>query len=103
MNNCRMKKIEIIKSFYEPKIGSALPDFEILGWESAEAQKYRFDAFIKNINLEGLSILDVGCGLGNLLEHLTEENISVKYTGVDILPGMIAHALQDVLGAFIRH
>ena len=92
-----MKKIEIIKSFYEPKLGSTLPDYEILGWESAEAQKYRFDSFINNIDLHGLSILDVGCGLGNLLEHLTEKDIPVKYTGVDILPGMIAHACEKRL------
>lgn len=84
-----MSKTGIIRSYYEPKLDGNLPDFEKLGWESAEAQALRFAAFVDNADLEGKSILDVGCGLGNLLEYLTMKNISVKYTGVDILPRMI--------------
>ncbi len=84
-----MSKTEIIRSYYDPKLDADLPDFGKLGWESAEAQELRFAAFVDNADLEGKSILDVGCGLGNLLEYMTARNINTRYTGVDILPRMI--------------
>jgi SAM-dependent methyltransferase len=87
-----MSKLSVIQSYYEPKLNENLPDYAKLGWESADAQKIRFSAFAENIDLAGKSILDVGCGLGNLLEYLTETGINVKYTGVDILPKMITCA-----------
>jgi SAM-dependent methyltransferase len=87
-----MSKLSVIKSYYEPKLNANLPDYAKLGWESQEAQNIRFSAFTENVNLNGLSLLDVGCGLGNLLEHITEAGINVKYTGVDILPRMITCA-----------
>lgn len=97
-----MSRIEIIKSYYEPLLDSLSPDYAKLGWESAEAQRVRFDAFIDNASLEGKSILDVGCGLGNLLERITERGINVRYTGVDILNRMIMHACEKKLdGTFI--
>ena len=84
-----MSKLEIIKSYYEPKLASILPDYAMLGWESEAAQRMRFDALIDNIPLDGQTILDVGCGLANLLEYLNQLKIKVRYTGVDILHEMI--------------
>jgi SAM-dependent methyltransferase len=96
-----MSKLSVIKSYYEPKLADNVPDYAKLGWESADAQKNRFNAFIDNVNLEGLSLLDVGCGLGNLLEIITERGISVRYTGIDILPKMIQCANEKELeGSF---
>jgi cyclopropane fatty-acyl-phospholipid synthase-like methyltransferase len=87
-----MNKFEIIRSYYEPKLDADIPDYEKLGWESASAQYSRFAAFADNVQLEGKSLLDVGCGLGNLLEYLTLQKVDVKYTGVDILCKMIEQA-----------
>jgi SAM-dependent methyltransferase len=84
-----MSKLEIIRSYYEPKMAGNLPDYAKLGWENPEAQKLRFDAFLQNVNLSGKALLDVGCGLGNLLEYITELGIDARYTGVDILHMMI--------------
>ena len=84
-----MSKIEIIKSYYEPKLAIDGPDYQKLGWESEDAQMLRFDALVLNVQLNGKSLLDVGCGLGNLQEHLLSKNISVNYTGIDILPQMV--------------
>jgi SAM-dependent methyltransferase len=39
-----------------------------------------------------LSLLDVGCGFGGLLDHLRARNVAVDYAGIDIVPEMIANA-----------
>jgi len=96
-----MKRLDIIKSYYEPNLKKELPDYKILGWESEEAQNMRFDILISHLKIDGKKILDVGCGLGNLLEYINSKNIEVSYTGVDILEGMIESAKRKNLkGSF---
>ena len=87
-----MSKIKEIKAYYESNMGEDIPEYRILGWESKDAQDLRFEAFVSNVRLEGRKILDVGCGLGGLLDYLNEINIKVHYTGVDILGSIINHA-----------
>jgi len=97
-----MKRVKKIKEYYNKNMENAEKDYEILGWESQEAQYARFAALKDNIDMEGLKLLDVGCGLGNLLEYLTGEGVKVQYTGVDILPEMIEMAKKKNLdGEFI--
>lgn len=87
-----MRKIDKIQKYYEEKMGKGLPDYGILGWESEDAQRMRFDVLISSVKLDGKSLLDIGCGMGNLLEYLGYRKIPVKYTGVDILQSMISYA-----------
>lgn len=57
-----------------------------LGWRSKDGQLERFDALL-NIGVKGNdSILDYGCGYGDLLEYLWSVNKykNVDYYGVDI-------------------
>lgn len=84
-----MKKTEQIRMYYESKMGQGLPDYGVLGWESEKAQQLRFDMLLDSVSLEGKTLLDIGCGMGNLLEYLQSKGINVKYTGVDILKSMI--------------
>lgn len=39
-----------------------------------------------------VSLLDVGCGYGGLRDHLISRNVAVEYTGIDVVPEMIASA-----------
>lgn len=94
-----MGKSDLIKSFYEPNIGKDMPDYEVLGWESQEAQNGRFEVLVSNVDLQGRKLLDVGCGLGNLLEYLNRKGIQVDYTGVDIYDRMIECASKKGLKA----
>ena len=50
---------------------------------------------VNNVNLEGLSVLDVGSGLGDLLGFLQDNEISLAYTGVDVTPGMVEQARKN--------
>lgn len=42
--------------------------------------------------LEGRTLLDVGCGLGEFCTWLESQNLYVDYAGIDIVPTMIAMA-----------
>jgi cyclopropane fatty-acyl-phospholipid synthase-like methyltransferase len=94
-----MDKLNIIKTYYEDNMAKGLPEYGILGWESEEAQKLRFDMLLSSVDLNGKALLDVGCGTGNLLEYIRSKGIDVNYTGVDILDKMIKKAKKKQLGA----
>jgi ubiquinone/menaquinone biosynthesis C-methylase UbiE len=89
-----MKRIEIIKNYYNGELREDPERFEHLGWESREAQFQRFSVLTDYIDLNGKHILDVGCGLGHLVEHLEEKKITMNYTGLDILSDMTKSASQ---------
>lgn len=65
---------------------------EVLGWLSIEEQQFLFDVITAYIS-ESDSILDVGCGRGDLYMYLAEKwNIDAgayNYTGIDYNPYMI--------------
>jgi SAM-dependent methyltransferase len=93
----------LIKCYYEPKLCQASDDYAILGWESQEAHALRFQVFFDSVELSGKSILDVGCGLGNLYGFLESRGISFDYLGADILPEMILKAVQHYPKARFIH
>ncbi|MDF2988423.1 MAG: Methyltransferase type 11 [Eubacterium sp.] len=97
-----MSHMDKIKQYYDENNIAGSPDYYILGWESEEAQKLRFEQLIGNLGLEGRTILDVGCGTGNLLEYIGTKFTNFRYTGIDVLPHMIERAEQKKLnGNFI--
>ncbi len=59
-------------------------------WGGAESQKQRFDVLLTIGDLHGKSILDVGCGFGDLYGYIRQrkEKIS-RYVGYDIVPEII--------------
>jgi len=72
--------------------------FEALDWHRG-GQESQFRHFSRLLALDpmmqylGRSILDVGCGFGDLLGYMNDyDNHSFEYTGYDIVPGMITHA-----------
>ena len=81
-----------IEKYYKPKIIDGVPDFQALGWENMKAHILRFDILANNVDLNNKKLLDVGCGLGSFFEYLKRNKIEASYTGVDILPEMIAYA-----------
>lgn len=60
--------------------------------QSQRTQKMRFEAFLLYHEVQGQSILDVGCGTGDLWQHLQARNFACDYMGVDISPEMVNHA-----------
>lgn len=89
-----MSRIRRIRDHYRPRIGTERPHFDILDWADAQSQQIRFKVLVDNVKLDSCTLLDVGCGLGDLLTYLTQRKLSVTYTGVDIVNEMVQRAQQ---------
>ncbi len=87
-----MSKSEEIHEHYEPRIAPGRPHYDVLDWASESSQVSRFEVLVANTDLAGKSLLDVGCGLGDLWAFLKDRNIPVAYTGVDLVQKMVAAA-----------
>jgi len=60
--------------------------------QSLEGQQARFNKLAEIGNLNGKTILDIGCGLGDFLPFLEQRFRSIAYTGIDIVPELISAA-----------
>jgi SAM-dependent methyltransferase len=87
-----MSRKRKIQDHYEWRISPHRQNFEILDWASPASQQARFKVLAEKVDLPGKSILDVGCGLGDLWAYLKARKIDVRYTGVDILDKMVQAA-----------
>ena len=99
-----MSRIDQIKKHYQPRVKPDLANFEILDWADPRAQQARFEVLTGHVDLpRGTTLLDVGCGLGDLLSHLQKLSLAVDYTGVDVVPEMLARArLAHPGGRFVQ-
>lgn len=95
----KQDKIDAIRAHYEHRISPERESFDVLDWASAASQQARFEVLLRNVRLAGRSILDVGCGLGDLAAFLAERNAGADYTGVDVLAKMVDAARLRVPAA----
>jgi SAM-dependent methyltransferase len=58
-------------------------------WWDYRSMAIRFRNLVKEVPLEGKSILDAGCGMGDLLPYIYAKTSDFKYLGVDKNPGFI--------------
>ena len=73
-------------------------------WEaclwSREGQRARFQSVLAELEpMPGETLLDFGCGTGQLSEHVGGQ---VRYVGYDSAPGMVARARTDHPGRIDR-
>lgn len=81
-------------AYYSNLIDRYGVDSRSLNWGSPTSQFLRFRVLTEVAPLDGCSLLDVGCGLGDLCSWLKSQGKSVDYTGIDISPDMISLALK---------
>ncbi|MCC2631294.1 MAG: hypothetical protein K0S38_1103 [Candidatus Paceibacter sp.] len=67
-------------------------DARSVHWSDEHGQQTRFLILSQIANLNHQSVLDVGCGLGDLYDFLKKQNLEVDYTGIDIVPEFIEKA-----------
>lgn len=89
-----MSKRRAIAKHYEWRISRERVNYRVLDWANAESQQVRFAVLADNVPLANKRLLDVGCGLGDLLGFLRGRGITVDYTGVDILAKMAEAAAE---------
>jgi SAM-dependent methyltransferase len=62
-------------------------------WMSREAQRLRFDVMIGLADFEDGTVLDAGCGIGDMAEQLLKREVKFKkYIGIDAMEELIAEA-----------
>ncbi len=54
-------------------------------WRDRLTQEKRFEILCEIGNLEGASILDLGCGTGHLASYLKQKGLTFEYTGIDLV------------------
>jgi SAM-dependent methyltransferase len=60
-----------------------------LHWTDYRSMAIRFRNLVRDVDLDGRSVLDAGCGMGDLLPYLYAKASEFNYLGVDINPGFI--------------
>ncbi len=70
-----------------------------LHWMNAENQQRRFEVLFSIGDLQGARVMDLGCGLGDLLAFLLERGIDCDYCGYDVVPEFIQQARRRFPGA----
>lgn len=80
---------------YAERIRRLGPTVQALGWRDGSQQALRFQVLTEGIQpLAKRSLLDVGCGFGDLYDFLTERGIEVHYTGCDVSPDVLVVARE---------
>jgi SAM-dependent methyltransferase len=63
-----------------------------LGWTDLDSQLLRFSILSEMSHFGGCSILDAGCGHGDLLAYLVPLYEGITYTGVEQIPELLEEA-----------
>jgi SAM-dependent methyltransferase len=87
-----MSRRAAIRGHYEPRISPRRPGHDIVDWAGIGSQEVRFRVLVENVPLANKRLLDIGCGVGDLYGYLSSRVPSVRYTGVDLLEGMVRYA-----------
>lgn len=87
------KDLSNIVKLYEDRYSKHGDNYKTVGWGSKTDQILRFDMLCRGLNLEGRRILDVGCGLGDLVAFIDNKtNGNFSYTGIDLTSSLIESA-----------
>lgn len=82
------KPIHAVQQFWDERARQTMDDCAKVD-TSQRTQRMRFEIFLQLHNINGKSLLDVGCGVGDLWQHLKRRGIQCDYWGTDISPEMI--------------
>ncbi len=82
------KPIHAVQQFWDERARQTRDDCAKVD-TSQRTQRMRFEIFLQLHDLNGKSLLDVGCGVGDLWQHLKRRGIQCDYWGTDISPEMI--------------
>ncbi len=66
-----------------------------LQWVSQHSVDIRFEQFLKELDFNHKSVLDVGSGFGDLIDSISRQAQDFSYLGVDIVPEFITQAQKN--------
>jgi len=67
-------------------------DPRALQWRNKQAAEKRYREVVAEIDFEGKTVLDVGCGFGDIIPHIESKAKNFEYTGVDLVPEFVEEA-----------
>lgn len=88
---------------YDAAIAKASNRHERVLWGDSVKQYYRFSEMLRHVDRCSASVLDIGCGNGELLLFLNAHGFTGEYTGVDINEGLLAEARKRYSGGDFRN
>jgi SAM-dependent methyltransferase len=86
------KNLNDLEKYYHNQLHQHEAPEKRVGWKTIESQRVRFEALTWVAPMKQAKILDVGCGLGAFWGYLKEQEVPVKYTGIDLFPNVIQEA-----------
>jgi SAM-dependent methyltransferase len=90
-------------AIYQARQGSSSAHARVL-WDDPQKQHYRFCELLEFVDFAGdASILDVGCGNGELYAYLIERGFCGSYLGVDINTALLGEAKSRFPRASFAH
>ena len=87
-----LSRAHIIKYHNDSIKKFGINSHQALGWRKKNEQLLRFKMLLEPTELNDCSILDIGCGTGDLLAYLISNNIQCDYTGIDQIKEFITLA-----------
>jgi len=84
-----MRQIDRINKHYNALHKQFGDDVRSLEWGCENSQSMRFNVFVETIDFQKRTVLDVGCGFGDLYAFLRRKNVHCDYLGIDINEGFI--------------
>ena len=92
--------IREVASLYNLRFDQYGRDIKTVGWGSEPSQRLRFEVLLRGLEPKGKTILDIGCGLGNLIPFLEEcTGGDFSYIGIDVAEKLIDDARSRYGGA----
>lgn len=88
------KKLNKVAEIYSNRFNNKkLSKIKIIGWGSKKSQKLRFEVLTSGLDLNNKTVLDFGCGFGDLYSFIQEKNNNKlkKYVGIDICKEFILY------------
>lgn len=67
---------------------------QALGWRAAQSQRSRFEVIAAAADFAGASVLDIGCGSGDLVDFLAERFAGFRYLGIEQVSEFVALARE---------
>ena len=65
-----------------------------LGWKTQEGQKARFEVLAQIGNMHNCSVLDAGCGYGDLCIFLNKQFYGLRYIGIELEDEFLTQAME---------
>ena len=83
--------LEDITEDYEKSLRAYGESPKALLWWDYRSMAIRFRELVRDVPLDGKSVLDAGCGMGDLLPYLYAKSPDFRYLGVDKKAAKEAH------------